>query len=130
MTNKTIDLNIFYREEFTPEDEWTDEDSNWGETAGTTWAKTLTIDPYVYLEDSRGTRKYETDMLIECTPTETALIAEHYPEDEYGSDWWDFAENFLAFAPPRIASLIKAIDVDAHGLEPNWWVAMAEEIII
>lgn len=129
MTNKTIDLNIFYREEYTPYEDWTKE-SDWYETHGTTWAKTLTIDPYVYVEDSRGTRKYETDMLIECTPAETKAIAEHYPEDEYGSDWWDFAENFLAFAPARIASLIKAIDVDAHGLEPNWWVAMAEEIII
>jgi hypothetical protein len=118
MSSKTIDLNIFYREDWDPE------------TEETTWAPTLTIDPYVYVEDARGTRKYETSLLIECTPAETALIAEHYPQDEYGSDWWDFAENFLAFAPPRIASLIKTINVDDVLPEPNWWVAMAEEISI
>jgi hypothetical protein len=129
MTNKTIDLNIFYREIYTEEADWTEE-SDWYAQNGTTWAPTLTIDPYVYVEDARGTRKYETSLLIECTPAETALIAEHYPQDEYGSDWWDFAENFLAFAPPRIASLIKTIDVEEHGIEPNWWVAMAEEITI
>lgn len=116
--SKTIDLNIFYR------------DLGWDDEKGEQWAETLTIDPYVYVDDARGTRKYETDLLIECTPAETKAIAEHYPQNEYGSDWWDFAENFLAFAPPRIASLIKTINVDEHGLEPNWWVAMAEEISI
>lgn len=108
---------MFYREDYDPE-------------IGTTWAKTLTIDPYIYVEDARGTRKYETSLLIECTPTETALIAEHYPLDGYGSDWWDFAENFLAFAPERIASLINTINVDELPAEPNWWIAMAEEISI
>lgn len=104
--SRAIDLNIFYRED------WTEEE-------GTTWATTLTIDPYIYEQDGYGARKYDTPLLIECTPTETAEIAKHYPENEYGSDWWDFAENFLPNAPARIASLIKTIDVD-EPIEPVW----------
>ena len=116
-SGKTIDLNIFYREDWD------------AETGETTWSDTLTIDPYIYVEDSRGTRKYDTPLLIECTPSETKQIALHYPEAEYGSDWWDFVENFLPFAPPRIASLLKTVDID-QTFEPSWWVAMAEDILI
>lgn len=118
MNNRSIDLNMFYREDWD------------AETEETTWSNLLTIDPYIYVEDGRGTRKYETPLLIECTWEETKAIAEHYPEDEYGSDWWDFAENFLAFAPERIASLINTINVNELPAEPNWWIAMAEEISI
>lgn len=106
--SRTIDLNIFYRENYEPE-------------RGTWWSDTLTIDPYVYEQDSYGVRKYETGLLIECTPEETAEIAKHYPENEYGSDWWDFAENFLPLAPARIASLIKTVNLD-QGIEPSWHV--------
>ena len=120
--SRTIDLNIFYRE-------------NWTEEEGTTWSDTLTIDPYVYEDDNYGTRKYETSLLIECTPSETAEIAKHYPEKEYGSDFWDFAENFLEFAPARIASLIKTINLDepsmdvVTSLDPAWWVTKEADML-
>lgn len=114
--SRTIDLNIFYREDY---DEV---------TLFSTWAKTLTIDPYIYEQDDSGTRKYETPLLIECTPEETAEIAKHYPEDEYGSDWWDFADNFLEFAPVRIASLIKTISV-VPDAEPAWHVTQTAEML-
>jgi hypothetical protein len=114
--SRTIDLNIFYRED-------------WDSEIGTTWSDTLTIDPYIYEQDGHGTRKYETPLLIECTPTETAEIAKHYPENEYGSDWWDFMHNFLEFAPPRIASLIKTINVDESADEPNWWVTKTDDML-
>jgi hypothetical protein len=122
LSSRTVDLNIFYRED-------------WNEDDGTTWAETLTIDPYIYEEDEHGTRKYELDLLIECTPAETAVLAQHYPEQEYGSDWWDFMENLMQFAPPRIASLLKTIDVDAPhmdivtALDPNWWVTKNAEML-
>ena len=123
MSNRTIDLNIFYREE------WDEE------TRETIWSETLTIDPYIYEQDEYGTRKYETSLLIECTPSETAEIVNHYPEDEYGSDWWDFAENFLPHAPARIASLIKTINVEdpsmdiVASLDPAWWVTKTEDML-
>jgi len=113
--SRTIDLNIFYRED-------------WNEEDGTTWSDTLTIDPYIYEEDEQGTRRYETSLLIECTPTETAVLAQHYPESEYGSDWWDFAENLLQFAPPRIVSLINTISVDTDA-EPAWHITKTEDML-
>ncbi len=115
MMERTIDLNIFYRED------WTEEE-------GTSWSDTLTIDPYIYEVDEHGTRKYETPLLIECTPTETKEIAKHYPESEYGSDWWDFAENFLEFAPARIASLIKTINVIPDA-EPAWHISKTADML-
>lgn len=102
---KCLDLNIFYREDY-------DED-----TDTTVWADTLTIDVYIREEDQYGVRNRETGMLIECTPAETDVIAPHYPEMEYGTDWWDFADNFLEFAPARVASLIKSVDIDKDGTE-------------
>lgn len=113
--SRTIDLNIFYRED-------------WSEETGTTWSDTLTIDPYIYEQDEHGTRKYETSLLIECTPSETAEIAKHYPDNEYGSDWWDFAENFLPFAPARVASLIKTVSVETDT-EPAWWVTKQDDML-
>lgn len=115
MSNRTIDLNIFFRED-------------WSEEAGTTWSDTLTIDPYIYEQDGHGTRKYEIPLLIECTPSETAEIVKHYPGDEYGSDWWDFADNFLPNAPARIASLIKTINLDP-STEPAWHVTKTEDML-
>ena len=103
--SKVLDLNIFYREE------WDEEERE------TYWADTLTIDVYIREDDIHGLRNRETGMLIECTPDETAIIAKHYPEEEYGSDWWDFADNLLEFAPPRVASLIKSVDIDSDGTD-------------
>ncbi len=122
LSSRTVDLNIFYRED------WTEEE-------GTTWSDTLTIDPYIYEEDEYGTRKYELDLLIECTPAETAVLAQHYPEQEYGSDWWDFMENLMQFAPPRIASLLKTINLEDRSidivtsLDPNWWVTKNDDML-
>lgn len=107
---KTIDLNIFYRE-------------NWEELEGTWWSETLTIDPYIYESDEHGTRKYETELLIECTAEETAEIAKHYPENEYGVDWWDFFDNFKEFGPTRIVDLINTISLD-RKTESAWDVTL------
>lgn len=115
LSSRTVDLNIFYRED-------------WNEDDGTTWSDTLTIDPYIYVVSDSGTYKQETNLMIECTPSETKQIAEHYPESEYGSDWWDFIENFLPFAPARIASLLKTIDVD-KDVKPSWWVTKNDDTL-
>ena len=122
MTNRTIDLNIFYRED-------------WTEEAGTTWSDTLTIDTYIYEQDGYGTRKYEAGLLIECTPEETAVIAKHYPEAEYGSDWWDFIDNFELVGPASIVDQIKTINVNepfmdiVTSTDPNWWVTKNADML-
>jgi hypothetical protein len=122
MSDRTIDLNIFYREDWDPE-------------IGTYWSDTLTIDPYIYETDGYGTRKYETSLLIECTPEETAEIAKHYPEHEYGSDWWDFLDNFENIGPASIVELIKTINLQDPSMdmvtatEPTWWVTKNEDML-
>lgn len=115
MKERTIDLNIFYRED-------------WDAETGTTWSDTLTIDPYIYESDEYGVRKYETPLLIECTPEETAVIAKHYPGDEYGSDWWDFFENFKELGPQSIVELISTINIE-QPTEPAWHVTKTEEML-
>jgi hypothetical protein len=122
MSDRTIDLNIFYRED-------------WDAETGTTWSDTLTIDPYIYETDEYGTRKYETSLLIECTPEETAEIVKHYPEHEYGSDWWDFLDNFENVGPASIVELLKTINLQDPSMdvvtatEPTWWVTKNDDML-
>ena len=99
---RVLDLNIFYREDWTKE-------------GGTTWSPTLTIDPYIYESDGNGVRRYETNYLIECDEYETEYLAKQFPEDEYGSDWWVFAEE-VEMPSRRIAKVLKAIDLDPEYL--------------
>jgi hypothetical protein len=80
----------------------------------------LTIDPYIYESDGNGVRRYETNYyetnyLIECDEFETAYLAKQFPEDEYGSDFWVFAEE-VEMPSRRIAKVLKAIDLDPEYL--------------
>lgn len=102
---RTLDLNIFYRE-------------NWTEETGTTWSDTLTIDPYIYESDWNGTRKYDTNVLIECNEFETQWLAEQFPEDEYGADWWVFADQ-VQMPSRRIKKLIDGIVIDHTKPTPS-----------
>jgi hypothetical protein len=120
------DLNIFYKEDYDLE------------TEETTWDEFLTIDVYIREEDEYGVRNYNTETLFTCTPEESVAIAEFYPENEYGSDWWEFLDNFIKVAPARIVSLLKALpsledpsmDI-VTSLEPNagWWVTKNEDML-
>jgi hypothetical protein len=102
---RTLDLNIFYREHYTTE-------------KGTWWSDTLTIDPYIYESDGYGVRKYETGVLIECDEFETQWLAEQFPEDEYGSDWWVFADQ-TQLPSRRIKRILDGIKIDQFDQEPS-----------
>ena len=102
---RTIDLNIFYRED-------------WSEEAGTTWSDKLTIEPYIYESDGNGTRKYDTGVLIECDFYETAWIADQFPMDEYGSDFCVFAEQ-LQSPTRRITKILRGIEIDQIRKDPS-----------
>jgi hypothetical protein len=102
---RTLDLNIFYREDYSPE-------------TGTTWSDTLTIDPYIYVNDSWGTYKYDTDVLIECDEFETQWLAEQFPMDEYGSDWFIFVDE-VVIPSRRIKKLLDSIKIDQSHKEPS-----------
>ena len=94
---RVLDLNIFYRED-------------WSEETGTTWSETFTIEPYIRESDDYGIRNHETGILIECDEFETQIIAEQYPMEEYGSDFWAFADE-TQMPTRRIAKILKQIDL-------------------
>jgi hypothetical protein len=81
MTSRSIDLNIFYREE-------------WDEETQTSYlSDNLFIDVYDYWQykDDEGylnSEHAELGVLIECSPEETKVMRRMYPEEEYGYDWW------------------------------------------
>jgi hypothetical protein len=95
---RILDLNIFYREDWTKE-------------GGTTWSPTFTIDPYIRVSDKDGIRNIETNYLIECDEYETAYLAKQFPEDEYGSDFWIFADE-VEMPTRRIARILQGIDLN------------------
>ena len=102
---RTLDLNIFYRED-------------WSKETGTTWAETLTIEPYLYVHDSWGTYKYDTGVLIECDEFETQVLAEQFPEDEYGSDWFIFVDE-VEIPTRRIKKILDGIKIDQSLKKPS-----------
>ncbi len=94
---RVLDLNIFYREDWTPE-------------IGTFWSDTLTIEPYIRESDDYGIRNHETGILIECDEFETQWLAEQYPASEYGDDFWAFADE-TQMPSRRIAKILNQIDL-------------------
>ena len=91
---RVIDLNIFYKEFYT-------------ERLGTWWDDKLTIDAYIYESDGNGVRKYETKHL-----------AEQFPMEEYGSDWWIFRDE-VDMPSRRIAKILGGIKIDQNFQEPQ-----------
>lgn len=82
------DLNVWFKEDWTPEN-------------GTTYSDVLTINPAVYARDGDGSiydtvYKVYTGILYTCTPEETAKIRAIRTEIDYGTDWFDFADEFQA----------------------------------
>lgn len=92
---RVLDLNIFYRED-------------WTEETGTTWSDTFTINPYIRETDAYGVRNYDTGILIECDEFETQWLAEQFPESEYGSDFWIFADE-VVIPSRRIKKILESI---------------------
>ena len=102
---RVIDLNIFYKEFYT-------------ERLGTWWDDKLTIDAYIYESDGNGVRKYETDVLIRCDEYETKYLAEQFPMEEYGSDFWIFRDE-VDIPTRRIAKILGGIKIDRFAIEPS-----------
>jgi len=77
------DLNVWYKEDVV-DDKVVVED-------------TITINPAIYIADDDdvygGVRKVYTGILYKTTSEETAKIRAFRSEIEYGSDWFDFADE-------------------------------------
>jgi hypothetical protein len=86
ITMRTIDLNIFYREE-------------WDKETKTAYSSdNLFIDVYDYWQfrysdGDGGSDHEELGILIECTPEQTTYIRNQFPEFEYGYDWFTFYDD-------------------------------------
>jgi hypothetical protein len=89
MTTVLWDLNVWFKEDYNVE------------TRVTTWDDVLSINPAIYIREGEGTimdevRKVYTGIVYKCTPEETKAIVKHRSISEYGSDWFDFADELKA----------------------------------
>ncbi len=95
---KEWDLNIFFEEVYNEE---TDEYD---------LAKVLSINPVVWTQEDDGcTNNDYSDVIIKTTFAEARYLRSQYPENEYGYDWTDTLENFMALAPVRLKSLLETL---------------------
>lgn len=95
---KEWDLNIFF------EEVWDDHQDEYVPD------NVLTINPVVWTKEDDGcTNTNYTDMIIKTTFAEARYLRSQYPEKDYGYDWTDTLENFMALAPVRIKSLLETL---------------------
>jgi hypothetical protein len=95
---KEWDLNIFF------EEVWDDHQEEY------VLDNVLTINPVVWTKEDNGvTNNTYTDMIIKTTFAEARYLRSQYPENEYGYDWTDTLENFMALAPTRLKSLLETL---------------------
>jgi hypothetical protein len=86
ITMRTVDLNIFYREE-------------WDDVLNKPyWTDNLFIDVYDYWQfrypnGDTGSDHAELGILIECTPAQTRYIREWFTDEDYGSDGFIFYDE-------------------------------------
>lgn len=113
VTYRTYDLNIFW-EEF------------YDKYLGTWWDDKLTIDVYKYETGFQWSDRQSVGLTFKCTREESLEIIEHFPENEYGSDWFVFIEQVMDKFPERVQNILKE---NLPALEPVEKV-MKEEIIM
>ena len=95
---KVLDLNIFYKEFYTKE-------------LGTWWDDKLTIEAYVRTYDG-AVYNTETGVVLRCDEYETNYLQKQFPADEYGDDFWVFADE-VDMPSRRIAKILQGIDLNA-----------------
>ncbi len=94
---KEWDLNIFF------EEVWDDHQEEYG------LDNVLTINPVVWSEQDGATNTNYTDMIIKTTFAEARYLRSQYPEKDYGYDWTDSLENFMALGPVRLKTLLETL---------------------
>jgi hypothetical protein len=88
MTTVLWDLNVWFKEDYNVD------------TKETTWDDVISINPAIYITSGDpiygSTTKVYTGIIYTCTPEETAKIRTFRSEQEYGTDWFDFADELHA----------------------------------
>lgn len=120
------DLNVWFKEDYNVD---TDE---------TTWDDVLSINPAIYIRTGNGdiydtVNKIYTGIIYTCTPIETTKIRAFRPETEYGTDWFEFADELHAFEISKsindfIDSLGNPEDVDVCGVDDLYHIDTIEKL--
>lgn len=120
----TWDLNLWFKESVVDDEVVMDD--------------VITINPAIYLTDENdtiygGVRKVYTGILYKCTPEETAKIRAFRSEEEYGTDWWDFADELHALDISRgiqhfLEELPEASDVNLDDNGDLYYVTSMQEL--
>lgn len=103
MITKLWDLNVWFKDLGRDEDGLDQFDD------------VISINPAVYVREGDGSiydtvYKIYTGIIYTCTPEETASIREYRSEIEYGTDWFDFADEFkLLYISKSINDFIDAL---------------------
>ena len=121
---KKWDLNLWFKENVV-NDEVVRED-------------VITINPAIYIvEDDTdylgAVRKVYTGILYKCTPIETTKIRAFRSEQEYGDDWFDFAEDLHMLDISRgiqhfLEELPEASDVNVDENDDLYHVTSIQEL--
>lgn len=111
VTVREYDLNIFW-EEF------------YDKYLGTWWDDKLTIDVYKYEAGDDWADKKEVGLTFKLTREESLALIEHFPEDEYGTDWFVFLPEVIHHLPERVVNIFGR---ELPELEP---VDVKEEVVM
>lgn len=111
VTFREYELNIFW-EEF------------WDKYLGTWWDDKLTIDVYKYESGSDWSHHKEVGLTFKLTREESLALIEHFPEEEYGADWFSFLPEVIGVLPERAVNILGR---ELPELEP---VETKEEVVM
>lgn len=120
----TWDLNLWFKEDVVNDEVVMDD--------------VITINPAVYVADDTdgvygGVRKVYTGILYKCTPEETAKIRAFRSIEEYGHDWFDFADELHALDISRgiqhfLEELPEASDIQIDDVDDLYNVTSMQEL--
>jgi hypothetical protein len=126
MSEVLWDLNVWFKEDYNVE------------TEETTWDDVITINPALYIREGNGdaydsVRKVYTGIMYTCTPEETQRIRAFRSEREYGTDWFDFADELYALKPSKaimdfIDSLGDPTTVDVSEYDDIYHIDTVEKL--
>ena len=92
----TYDLNIFW-EEF------------YSDYAGQWFDDRLTIDVYIYEQGDGILDRREAGLKFKVSREESLIIAEHFPEKEYGYDWFVFMDSCIDVMPEGVKEMLSKL---------------------
>jgi hypothetical protein len=119
------DLNVWF------------EDLGQDDNGNNQWSEIISINPAIYHRDNdtiySPIRKVHTGIIYKCSPNETTKIRAFRRESEYGTDWWDFADEFSELEISKsindfIASLGDASTIDISKVDDLYHIDSIDKL--